>query len=87
MNLNIKNFSATVLLIIFFISSVGITSVKSQQNNTYTAYGPIGTGPYIYMGTDPETGAVKLVRNDNYWNKEALQNAGSFEIQEFDLRT
>lgn len=86
MNLNIKNFSATVLLIIFFISSVGITSVKSQQNNTYTAYGPIGTGPYIYMGTDPETGAVKLVRNDNYWNKEALQNAGSFEIQEFDLQ-
>lgn len=56
-----------------------------QQTSTYTAYGPIGTGPYAYMGTDSETGAVRLVRNENYWNKTALQSSGAFGVQEFNL--
>lgn len=57
-----------------------------QQTSTYTAYGPIGTGPYVYMGTDSETGAVRLVRNENYWNKTALQSSGAFGGQEFNLQ-
>ncbi len=63
-----------------------IQPAKSQQPTSYTAYGPIGTGPYIYMGTDPITGAVKLVKNENYWNKDALQSIGAFGVQELDLQ-
>jgi hypothetical protein len=37
------------------------------------------------MGSDPDTGIVRLVRNENYWNKAALQSAGSFGIQELEL--
>ena len=83
-----KNKTATIFIVLIFtVSMLAITqSAKSQQTSTYTAYGPIGTGPYIYMGTDPHTGAVKLVRNENYWNKDTLQSTGAFGIQELDLQ-
>lgn len=48
---------------------------------TYTAYGPIGTGPYIYAAYDPSTFTNVLQKNDNYWNKQTLEDAGSFKIQ------
>jgi ABC-type transport system substrate-binding protein len=85
--MNKKGKLAFFLLIMLGASSLlAIAPVESQPNNTYTAYGPIGTGPYIYMGTDSATGAIKLVRNENYWNKDALQQTGAFGVQEFDLQ-
>ena len=48
---------------------------------TYTAYGPIGTGPYIYSAHDATTLSNVMTKNDNYWNKAALESAGTFGIQ------
>jgi ABC-type transport system substrate-binding protein len=63
------------------------TGVGSYTVNTpsgpYTAYGPIGTGPYVYMGYDATTKSNKMVKYNNYWNKDALTSAGTFKIQEY----
>jgi peptide/nickel transport system substrate-binding protein len=56
-------------------------STPGVGTGTYTAWGPIGTGPYVYAAYDPSTSTNVLSRNDNYWNKDALQNAGMFGIE------
>ena len=53
----------------------------NTPSGTYTAYGPIGTGPYIYSAHDPSTLSNVLTKNDNYWNKAALESAGVFGIK------
>ena len=61
-----------------------ISPVQSQEETkSYTAYGPIGTGPYVYMGYDPTTFTSRLVKNENYWNKAGLEGLGVFGIQEY----
>lgn len=65
-----------------FNTGVGTYTVNTPSG-TYTAHGPIGTGPYVYMGYDAATKSNKMVRNANYWNKDALTSAGAFGIQEF----
>jgi len=57
------------------------TAARSYTVGSYTAYGPIGTGPYIYAAYDPTTTANKLMKNDAYWNKAALEAAGTFGIE------
>jgi ABC-type transport system substrate-binding protein len=59
------------------------TASGSYTVGSYTAYGPIGTGPYIYAAYDPTTFANVLQKNDDYWNKAALEAAGTFQIQFF----
>jgi ABC-type transport system substrate-binding protein len=55
----------------------------NTPSGTYTAYGPIGTGPYLYAAYDPSTFTNILQKNTNYWNKQALEDAGSFKIEFF----
>jgi ABC-type transport system substrate-binding protein len=55
----------------------------SYTVGSYTAYGPIGTGPYWYAAYDPSTFANILSKNDNYWNKAALESAGTFAIKNY----
>jgi ABC-type transport system substrate-binding protein len=64
---------------------MAIAPVQSQEETTqsYTANGPIGTGPYIYKGYDPTTFTSTLVKNENYWNKGTLEAAGEFGVQEY----
>jgi ABC-type transport system substrate-binding protein len=57
------------------------TGVGSYTSNGQTFHGPIGTGPYIYEGFDPTTNTNTLTRNDDYWNAQALWDAGKFEIE------
>ncbi len=52
-------------------------------SGTYTAYGPIGTGPYVYMGYDPVTFTNHMVRYDNYWANDTLWDAGLFQVEEY----
>jgi ABC-type transport system substrate-binding protein len=57
-------------------------SYTVDANGTpYTAYGPIGTGPYVYAAHDPSTLSNVLSKNADYWNKAALESAGSFGIE------
>jgi len=47
----------------------------------------VGTGPYIFdhwTATGPTTGGL-LVKNENYWNKTALEVRGWYEIDEVNL--
>ena len=53
----------------------------NTPDGTYTAYGPIGTGPYIYAAYDPTTFTNILQKNENYWNKQALEDEGLFQIE------
>jgi len=57
------------------------TGTGSYTANGMEWYGPIGTGPYWYAGFDPTTNTNALTRNDDYWNAQALWDAGKFEIQ------
>ena len=57
------------------------TAASSYTVGSYTAYGPIGTGPYWYMAYDPTTAANYLGKYDNYWNKAALEADGTFGIE------
>ena len=57
------------------------TAARSYTVGSYTAYGPIGTGPYIYAAYDPTTTANIMMKNDAYWNKAALEAAGTFGIE------
>ena len=52
-------------------------------SNGYTAYGPVGTGPYWYAAYDPITFTNHLTRNDEYWNAQNLMNRGLFEIEQY----
>jgi peptide/nickel transport system substrate-binding protein len=58
-------------------------STPGVGTGTYTAYGPIGTGPYWYAAYDPTTFTNIMTKNDNYWNKAALENAGMFGIKDY----
>ncbi len=57
------------------------TASGSYTVGSYTAYGPIGTGPYMYAAYDPTTTANVLSKYANYWNKAALEAANTFKIE------
>jgi ABC-type transport system substrate-binding protein len=57
------------------------TASGSYTVGSYTAYGPIGTGPYMYAAYDPTTTANILTKNTNYWNKANLEGMGTFGIE------
>jgi ABC-type transport system substrate-binding protein len=59
------------------------TASGSYKVGSYTAYGPIGTGPYIYGAYDPTTFSNVMSKNANYWNKATLEAAGKFKIETF----
>jgi ABC-type transport system substrate-binding protein len=51
--------------------------------NGYTAYGPVGTGPYFYAAYDPTTYTNYLSKYADYWNAAALEGAGLFQIDQY----
>ncbi|MCW4008165.1 MAG: ABC transporter substrate-binding protein [Candidatus Bathyarchaeota archaeon] len=57
------------------------TASGSYTVGSYTAYGPIGTGPYVYAAYDPTTAANIMTKNPDYWNKAELEAAGTFQIE------
>jgi ABC-type transport system substrate-binding protein len=59
------------------------TASASYKVDSYTAYGPIGTGPYVYATYNPTTFANILTKNANYWDKAKLEAAGKFGIETF----
>jgi ABC-type transport system substrate-binding protein len=59
------------------------TGEGSYDVNGYTAYGPIGCGPYWYMAYDPITFTNYMGKFTDYWNADVLEAAGLFEIQEY----
>ncbi len=58
-------------------------STPGVGRGSYTAYGPVGTGPYVYSRYMTAEHANKMVKNVNYWRKAALEAAGTFQIQTF----
>ncbi len=59
------------------------TASGSYTVGSYTAYGPIGTGPYVYAAYNPTTFANILTKNTAYWDKAKLEAAGKFGINTF----
>jgi ABC-type transport system substrate-binding protein len=57
------------------------TASGSYTVGSYTAFGPIGTGPYIYAAYDPVQSTNIMMKNPNYWNRAALEAAGKFGIE------
>jgi ABC-type transport system substrate-binding protein len=51
--------------------------------NGYEAYGPVGTGPYWYMAYDPTTYTNYMGKNTDYWNTQALEDDGLFQIETY----
>jgi len=59
------------------------TASGSYTVGSYTAFGPIGTGPYIYAAYDPTTLSNVMTKNPAYWNKAALEAKGEYGIETF----
>jgi ABC-type transport system substrate-binding protein len=64
-----------------FNTGQGETIVNGK---TYT--GPIGTGPYKWDSFDPVSQLVKLVKNDQYWDKANLEAKGVFGVKEYYIK-
>ena len=47
----------------------GSYKVAEPNGTMYTAYGPIGTGPWIAMGYDPVKQVYSYARNPHYWQQ------------------
>jgi ABC-type transport system substrate-binding protein len=57
------------------------TASGSYTVGSFTAYGPIGTGPYLYLGYDPTTSSNLLAKWPTYWNAANLEGMDSFMIE------
>ncbi|MHA2407360.1 MAG: ABC transporter substrate-binding protein, partial [Candidatus Ranarchaeia archaeon] len=59
------------------------TGEGSYTVNGYDAYGPIGCGPYWYGAYDPITFTNFMSKYADYWEKDTLEAAGLFEIEDY----
>jgi ABC-type transport system substrate-binding protein len=48
---------------------LGTFTVKTSDGKSYTAYGGVGTGPWVAAGFDPARKAYKFIKNEHYWKK------------------
>jgi ABC-type transport system substrate-binding protein len=48
--------------------------------------GPIGAGPYRYVGFNQTTHAYSLTKFDNYFNRTALEAGGLFQISNYQVK-
>jgi ABC-type transport system substrate-binding protein len=62
-------------------------TAKYGGSGTYTAYGPFGTGPYVYMGYDATKRLASLKKFEDYWNKDALEAQGYFTVEDYHVVT
>jgi ABC-type transport system substrate-binding protein len=60
---------------------------KYGGTGTYTAYGPFGTGPYVYKGFDPVKRLAKLEKFQGYWDRERLEKLGYFTVEKYYVAT
>jgi len=58
-------------------------TTKYGGSGTYTAYGPFGTGPYVYKGFDPIKRLATLDKFTDYFDKARLEGLGYFTVQKF----
>lgn len=56
---------------------------KYGGSGTYTAYGPVGTGPYVYKGFDPVKRLATLDKFNGYFKKAELEALGYFTVQKY----
>jgi ABC-type transport system substrate-binding protein len=62
-------------------------TAKYGGNGSYTAYGPFGTGPYVYMGFDPVSKVARLVKFKDYWDHARLESLGYYTVQNYNVVT
>jgi ABC-type transport system substrate-binding protein len=67
------------------------TDIFNKGAGTYTSNGttfngPFGTGAYVFKGLNLVTGLATLAKNENYWNKTALENDGLFTVDNFYIK-
>ena len=55
-------------------------TTKYGGTGSYTAYGPFGTGPYVYKGYDPVKRLATLTKFDGYFDKARLEALGYFTV-------
>jgi len=65
-----------------FNTGQGTTSIPGVGNYT----GPVGTGPYKWVDYDPVTQVVHLQKNNDYWNKTALEADGMFQVTDYYIK-
>jgi hypothetical protein len=58
-------------------------TAKYGGSGSYTAYGPFGTGPYVYNGFDPVKRVATLTKFDGYFDKTRLESLGYFTVENF----
>jgi ABC-type transport system substrate-binding protein len=60
---------------------------KYGGSGEYTAYGPFGTGPYVYKGFDPVKRLAVLEKFDDYWDRERLEGLGYYTVETYNVVT
>jgi len=64
-------------------TGVGTYTVALNGTDTYTAHGPIGTGPYVFTLYDATTQTVTMDKFTSYWNKTALEAISQFGVTKY----
>lgn len=62
-------------------------TAKYGGTGSYTAYGPFGTGPYVYMGFDPVKRLATLKKFQQYWDKDRLEAKGYYTVDTYNVVT
>jgi len=58
---------------------------KYGGTGSYTAFGPVGAGPYKMVSFDPTTNTAVLKKWPGYWNTTGLEALGQFTIETYRL--
>jgi len=65
-------------------ASPGAPTVEYKvSGKTMTLKGPIGCGPYKFESWNPVTQVMHLTKNEDYWNKTALEAQGLFGVKDY----
>jgi ABC-type transport system substrate-binding protein len=69
-----------------FNTGQGSYPITLANGTAYTITGPVGTGPYKWVGFDATAQLVTLKKFDSYWNKTNLEAIGQFGIENYYVR-
>ncbi len=87
----VENILSTPIIPSHILKDVPYADWRLSPFNTGIGGGPVGTGPYRWVGYNPVTTTVHLTRNDNFFDfpyngKSALQGRGEFQVKEYYVR-
>jgi len=72
-----------------WLPQISMQAYKDYYETGYYSYNTgndmIGTGPYIFAEHDEINDRGYMIKNENYWNKTALEAGGWFDVERYEV--